>query len=170
MVGGLGGWWACLLANTAISSDCIVSKVNKLWLCAQGRWSVGMARGWAGKHLRVKASREIGGPGASPGKLLVPRPLDCLKVILRMFQLTETMFHWDFFGFFYHISCQSDHSFSRKGHFCSPFPLLAKGRRGACPRAPLSSVPVCAYQSTEKWLYFQFFLTGLEYGYNPLRS
>ena len=59
----------------------------------QGRGSVGRVRGIRKVSALVrKASRKIGVRGAFPGKGLMPRLLDWLKMILRMFQPTETMF------------------------------------------------------------------------------
>ena len=41
---------------------------------------------------QAKPAAKLGVWGAFTGNLLVPRTLDCLKIILRMFQITETMF------------------------------------------------------------------------------
>ena len=93
--------------NSNIVQTCAMLAWNRIELAmAHPSWMLpsGTPKRWQGKGVSRKVRAlvsedepKMGGRGAYPGNWLVPRPLNWLKMILRMFQLTETMFFWGFF-------------------------------------------------------------------------
>ena len=92
-----------------------------------------VGQGGASRKVRALVSEcepKNGDSVCMSGNCLVPRPLDWLKMILRMFQLTETMFFWGFLAISIVLVVKVIMALHEQGTF--PSPLLAKGRRGAC--------------------------------------